>query len=306
MSIGVIVRVSSQTNSPVVESGNRTAELRLRLLSAAIGLPLIGLVLYFGFWTVSAAAMLIGAIVALEARDLSSDVSRGDVSNGRVNTWVWRVLTMIVGASVPAVAILLVRVGSDQTLDTFAVAAILFAAILMVGIVFAGRFRHLKQVASGIALGYGGIVLIAVLMLPLIASLDQGRELLTFGILVVFATDTGAYFVGKRFGRRKLAPTISPGKTWEGFLGGVIFAMLASSVLGQLLSLEFSAARIALTGLAIASAGVLGDLTESWVKRVAGVKDSGTLVPGHGGLLDRLDALTPNFMLIYFVGNWLD
>ena len=117
---------------------------------------------------------------------------------------------------------------------------------------------------------------------------------------VVWISDTAAYFSGRRFGRHKLAPGISPGKTWEGVWGafaGVacyfgILALLAPSVLGP-----FGYAGGLLLVLALAMLGIIGDLFESWMKRVAGVKDSGTLLPGHGGVLDRIDALTASLPL---------
>ncbi len=300
MPIGEVLRVSSESHHHSVEPGKRSSELRLRLISAAIGLPLIGVILYLGFWTISTAAMIIAAIAAIETHDMLRSKSQRNTA-----AWFSRVLSMIMGAAVPAAGILIVRFGSEGAIDALTFAAIFLFVALLIIILGTVRFRQTAAVAKSIVLGYGAIVVLSLLMLPPISSLEQGRELLTFAILVVFATDTGAYFVGKRFGRRKLAPTISPGKTWEGLLGGAILAILASSVLAQLLSLELSITRIVLTGLTIASAGVVGDLTESWVKRVAGVKDSGTLVAGHGGIMDRLDALAPNFMLIYLVGRWL-
>jgi len=108
-------------------------------------------------------------------------------------------------------------------------------------------------------------------------------------LLVVFASDTAAYFVGKRFGTTKLAPMISPGKTRAGFLGGVIGAALAGLILSPFLSHSFCAS--ILLSILIALVGTWGDLFESILKRVANVKDSGKLLPGHGGLLDRMDSL---------------
>jgi phosphatidate cytidylyltransferase len=119
-----------------------------------------------------------------------------------------------------------------------------------------------------------------------------------FALILIVAADTGAYFAGRRFGRVKLAPRVSPGKTWEGVIGGVLFALLAALAgaawFGQP-PLAFAA-----VGLATAAFSVVGDLTESMLKRSAGVKDSGHLLPGHGGMLDRLDSIAagaPVFVL---------
>lgn len=118
----------------------------------------------------------------------------------------------------------------------------------------------------------------------------HGLELLLWVFIVTWSTDIGAYFAGRRFGRRKLAPTISPGKTVEGLYGGIA----AATVLGGAWALAtgLGSALLALAPvLAIAAQG--GDLFESGMKRRAGVKDSGNWLPGHGGVLDRLDGLVP-------------
>lgn len=118
----------------------------------------------------------------------------------------------------------------------------------------------------------------------------HGLALLIWAFIVTWSTDIGAYFAGRRFGQRKLAPSISPGKTVEGLYGGVA----AATVLGGAwaLAMGLGAALLALAPvLALAAQG--GDLFESSLKRRAGVKDSGTWLPGHGGVLDRLDGLVP-------------
>lgn len=134
-----------------------------------------------------------------------------------------------------------------------------------------------------------------------------GGELVMYVFLLVWAADTGAYFAGKRFGKRKLAPHVSPGKTVEGFIGGA----LCSLVVIYCASLFFAIASDKLVLFFVASiittfVSALGDLTESIFKREAGLKDSGKLLPGHGGVLDRIDSLTaalPVFTLMYIY--WL-
>lgn len=131
----------------------------------------------------------------------------------------------------------------------------------------------------------------------------QGAQLLMYLFMLVWSADIGAYFVGKSIGKHKLMPNVSPGKTIEGFLGGVVCAVVLTVVVG--ITLQWSAdefTRALLVTALITTISVLGDLTESMFKRQAGVKDSGTILPGHGGILDRIDSLTataPIFALCY-------
>jgi phosphatidate cytidylyltransferase len=112
---------------------------------------------------------------------------------------------------------------------------------------------------------------------------------------VVWIADSAAFFAGRRFGRHKLAPSISPGKTWEGVVGAFVAVLLYALVLRHAVFPDVASLRgggIFLLVAGMAALGILGDLFESWMKRQAGVKDSGTVLPGHGGILDRIDALT--------------
>jgi phosphatidate cytidylyltransferase len=133
-------------------------------------------------------------------------------------------------------------------------------------------------------------------LLPALALLwirerdTHGLELLLWVFLVTWSTDIGAYFIGRSIGRRKLAPSISPGKTIEGLFGGMVVAALVGGA--WVLAMGLGRPLLFLAPLfALAAQG--GDLFESWMKRRAGLKDSGTWLPGHGGVLDRLDGLVP-------------
>ena len=139
------------------------------------------------------------------------------------------------------------------------------------------------------AAGAGLLVLVPA-WLALARLHAAGPQLLLFLILLVVAADVGAYFAGRRFGHNKLAPRVSPGKTWEGVLG----AFVAAAVLAALGVWWFrvDAPRFFALCLVVVVASIIGDLTESLFKRHAGLKDSGTLLPGHGGLLDRVDSVT--------------
>lgn len=136
----------------------------------------------------------------------------------------------------------------------------------------------------------------------------HGAQLLMFLFLMVWSADVGAYFVGKSFGKHKLLPNVSPGKTLEGFLGGVIFACVMVVIAGYFIDWTMAQYRIVIpVTILITTISVLGDLNESMFKRQAGVKDSGTILPGHGGILDRIDSLTataPIYALCYAYLGW--
>ena len=136
----------------------------------------------------------------------------------------------------------------------------------------------------------------------------HGAQLLMFLFLMVWGADIGAYFVGKNLGKQKLLPNVSPGKTREGFIGGVLTACVIALIVGFFKEWELAnmLKGVALAAL-ISTISVIGDLSESMFKRQAGVKDSGTILPGHGGILDRIDSLTataPIFAICYALFAW--
>ena len=132
-------------------------------------------------------------------------------------------------------------------------------------------------------------------------GLRSGPALVLLLLLIIWAADVGAFFAGHAFGRHKLAPEVSPGKTWEGALGGFVLAALVAGVGATLLG--FALGSFVLLALVTIAASIVGDLTESLLKRQAGAKDSGVLLPGHGGVLDRLDSLFSAAPV--FLAGWL-
>ncbi|WPL18032.1 Phosphatidate cytidylyltransferase [Thiorhodovibrio winogradskyi] len=128
-------------------------------------------------------------------------------------------------------------------------------------------------------------------VLALHARSSGGAWMVLFLLMLVWLTDTGAYFAGRRFGRRKLAPSVSPGKTVEGVMGGLIAAGLWSLVLLPMAGNPLSWLWLVLLCMLTAGVSVVGDLLESWLKRRRNLKDAGSLLPGHGGMLDRVDSL---------------
>ncbi|MFV0127526.1 phosphatidate cytidylyltransferase [Streptomyces sp. HMX112] len=164
---------------------------------------------------------------------------------------------------------------------------------------------YLKDVTAGVFAAFY-VPFLATFVALMLAAEDGPQRVLAFLLLTV-VSDTGAYAVGWRFGRRKLAPRISPGKTREGLVGAVTFAMAAGALCMEFLIHGGTWWQGLLLGLAVAASATLGDLGESMIKRDLGIKDMGTLLPGHGGIMDRLDSLLPTapvvwLLLVVFVG----
>lgn len=134
---------------------------------------------------------------------------------------------------------------------------------------------------------------------------ESGVEWLLYVLLLVWLADTGAYFAGRRFGRRKLAPRVSPGKSWEGVYGGLVAsALLALGFIAWTDIGRGEGAWLVVATLMVTLVSVLGDLLESMLKRLRGLKDSGNLLPGHGGVLDRIDSLTAAVPLFALFRLW--
>ncbi len=145
----------------------------------------------------------------------------------------------------------------------------------------------------------------------MLRQLDHGRELVILALFTTFACDTSAFFVGRTWGKHHMTPTISPHKTWEGAIGGFAGAVAAAAALCYLLNLgswtlPLSYLEAVGVGCLVGVAAQFGDLLESMLKRRAGVKDSGSLLPGHGGVLDRIDSLVFTGVIVYYFVLWVD
>lgn len=191
-----------------------------------------------------------------------------------------------------------VRTGAEMFI--YFLALIFWLAVVPLWMARGLRIHH----AAVLALA--GLVFLLPLWLAMVKLQSEPRVLL--GLLaILWISDTAAFASGKCWGRRKLAPVISPGKTWEGFFGALTGVALYYVVWGwsgisDHPMLSGVSGLVVFLGLAVL--GVEGDLFESWIKRTAGVKDSGTILPGHGGILDRVDALTSSIPLAALLLAW--
>ena len=217
---------------------------------------------------------------------------------------------------------MLTRILSALVMAPLAFAAIWFGfpyfefMVSVVGVLAALEWQRLissngPQPQSWVWLIAGALyILLPCLILIWLRGIDnQGRQIIIWLFAVIWATDIGAYFSGKSIGGQKMAPIISPNKTWAGFIGGLVLACVTGLILNNYTEPSFETSEIIIASIILSIIGQFGDLLESWVKRTFQVKDSGTLIPGHGGVLDRIDAIllaTPAaglIVLFYEIGE---
>lgn len=278
------------------------SELTRRVAVSAIGVPLAVVTLYIGGWIL---AVVLAAIAAAGAGEFYRLARQRGVRPFAA-----------AGAILAAAPVLLTMVTAEPEAwawRVFVAAALLIAAAAIFRRGVAGTPLTVMAVTVFAALFTGGTLLYAMLlrMTPVPAASAEwsawvGPALLAFPFTLTWMGDTLAYFGGRRFGRRKLIPAVSPAKTVEGALSGVIGttivgALYAHFIFGIWLDVPVSAVVGGLIGLVVSPIAQIGDLAESLLKREAGVKDSGTLLPGHGGVLDRFDALFFSIPVTYWL-----
>jgi len=249
------------------------ANLRLRLATAAVGLPLLIVLIGWGpLW------MFCGFFLLLTAGALYEFFALA-VPHAAAKQFI--------GISIGFVlALALVAFGESTPLQLFASAFVLFC---VAGLGFRerlGRFAPLLLRIIGVF--YVGYLVPFVILL---FNRPDGRWWVGWFLIVIMAGDSAGYFIGRCFGKKKLAPGLSPGKTVEGAWGYFAGAVVVGLCGGVMLSSAVSWFEVFLLSVMIGIMGQISDLFESWIKRVFAVKDSGKLLPGHGGLLDRLDSL---------------
>lgn len=256
------------------------SNLRLRILSALVMAPAVLLLTWLGGFPFRLLVVAAGIAIFYEWAHMAG------LARNRAAGAAYGLLL--------AVPLLMTGAGVSPDVALVALLPVVFAA-LAVGS-FAGQG----------AWGAAGIAYAAVPCIAFAALRDTGASgLAAIGFLfaVVWATDVFAYFVGRAVGGPRLAPSISPGKTWSGAAGGAVFGVLAGTALALAIGAEHWRI-LAVASLFLSVASQIGDLFESWIKRRFGAKDSSRLIPGHGGVMDRVDGLVAAATALYVVG-WM-
>jgi phosphatidate cytidylyltransferase len=267
-----------------------------RILTAVVVLPfLIASILISSLWWVflllAVAAMVLGLwefYLLAKRLQLKPDPTAG----------------YIAGAALVTIAL-----NNDPSINVLLVQFVIIA--LVIGALIAATMRGApfdKMIAST------GATILGVLYIPLLGSHlismrvgfnpTLSAHLLSFFFLVLMGADAGAYYVGRSFGKHKLAPSISPGKTWEGAIGGLVAALAMAALSHFWFFRELPLKYILPLAAVMTIVGIFGDLAESALKRGAGAKDAASILPGHGGMLDRLDSLLFNAPLIYYFARF--
>ena len=276
--------------------------MKLRVVTAVVGIPVLLAFVYFDFeadteWfsQVPLLIVAVGAAAALGAWEFYRLGTHAEAQPLTLFGAIWAVLFVVAALF---------------QVDWATASLLASAAVLpLVWLIIFRRDTWLQSwgwTVTGIL--YMGWMLGHYVMLR---QLDHGRELVILALFTTFACDTSAYFVGRAWGKHHMTPTISPHKTWEGAAGGLAGAVAAALALHFLLnlggwSLPLSRLEVVGVGCLIGVMAQVGDLLESLLKRRAGVKDSGNLLPGHGGVLDRIDSLVFTGVIVYYFVLWVD
>ena len=267
----------------------KNRNLLLRVVSGVVFLPLVVALLYLGVGSSAALMAFVAGVVASEFYGIALAKGQDHV----------RWLGVAAAAALPIGLLYLPR-QVPLTLATLSVMALLIAIFgyyLLAG--------PLAEATTKAAVTFFGVVYagMGIGALGALRGLPAGLNWVFLAILLTFGNDTGAYFAGRFLGKHKLYVTVSPNKTWEGFFGGMAFAVVLAALARATFMPQLVWADALGLGIPCSILGPAGDLCESMLKRAYGVKDSGKIIPGHGGLLDRVDALLFNapFVLAYAV-----
>jgi len=288
-------------NAASAASPRNKSSLAQRVLSAAILLPLIIVLVWWSLWSVAAAVVIATVIGLIE---LYAAFRQGGY-HPRTAIGIGCALAVVLGMAL-------------QSLTSFDFLLPIVTGAIIMSLVAELVYRNQPGSLPSWGLTFAGALYLSWLFghFILLRSLDapplHDSIFTRFGMqpgvawiycicAITWIQDTAAYFVGRRFGRHKLAPVLSPKKTWEGAVGGMVGSVLTGLVCVMLLGLPITLLQGALLGLVGGTVGPLGDLSESLIKRQVGLKDAGNLIPGHGGILDRADSLLFTAPILYYL-----
>jgi phosphatidate cytidylyltransferase len=287
-------------NAASAASPRNKSSLAQRILSAAILLPLIIVLVWWSVWSVAGAVVVATVIGLIELY--------GAFRQGGFHP------RTAVGIGAALLVILAITLQPFVSFDLLLPAVTLAIVVgLVVELAYQNQEGSLPSWALTLAGAlylawlFGHFILLRSLTTPLVDTVFKqlgmapGVAWIYCICAITWIQDTAAYFVGRRFGRNKMAPVLSPKKTWEGAAGGLLGSILAGVVCVPLLGLPITLLAGGLLGLVGGIVGPLGDLSESLIKRQVGLKDAGNLIPGHGGILDRADSLLFTAPLLYYL-----
>ncbi len=283
--------------------------LKKRVITGLWGIPLLTAIIWFGEPWLTILVAIWGVLAVLEFYKL---VTASRVSPLTCFGLIWTLL-LILGRNSDLLSILKPHLDPNLLAPLLLTSAVILSLIwLLLRPQREGAFASWAWTIAGMLyvgwlLGY--LVALRGLDNPQTVLLDEGRNLVFFAFFTTFACDTTAFFVGRALGKHPLAPNISPGKTWEGAIAGGFGAIITSllftipklfTVSNPIYLQDFSYWQAILLGLLVSVFGQLGDLAESLLKRNMRVKESGRLIPGHGGVLDRMDSVVFSIIIVYY------
>ena len=262
--------------------------LKHRILTAILGIPLLIYLIYVGSFPLFLAVSL---LFFLGLREFINIAEKAGYSPLKISMYIG--------------GFLLIGEAYLYSGEYTALAFFIIFMLLVIELVLSNKIN-----LAAIAVSFFGVIYLSFLKyILLLRDFHEGFALILMVFILTWAVDTGAYFSGRLFGNKKLAPSISPNKTWEGAIGGTIAAMLTAAILyytlipdGIFVDGVFT---VIILGFLVSLSGQFGDLFESLIKRNANVKDSGSLLPGHGGVLDRFDSIILTVPVTYYFINFL-
>lgn len=274
-------------NAPTPAPGKAGSELALRVLSAVVLAGVTVGALWAGGWIFAALAAVAAMLILREWMAMSGPFG--------FRAAPWALMAFL------AVTVMMAR---EEPLQSLGFSALVAAALML------ARVTEPRLAWLSLGVLYAGVPAIAAVALrgpDTLTFASTGAVAVIFVLAVVWATDTAAYFSGRLIGGPKLAPRFSPKKTWSGAIGGALAGVIAGCVVAALAGIGIGIV-LALVALLLSVVGQMGDLAESAMKRHFGVKDSGVLIPGHGGIMDRVDGLVAALAVAIAIGlgrNWL-